>query len=128
MRIAVLCTDLGIKVPGDKGASLHLASISRAFATIGHEVLLVAVGGDDTRHGVDAEPWPAGVRHHRLVHPGRSEGLRREMRKVRFVRRTRREAAGVIDDFAPDVVYERLALFGTAGCALSDWVGARHVV
>jgi glycosyltransferase involved in cell wall biosynthesis len=127
MRIVVLCTDLGIKVPGDKGASLHLASITRAFAGNGHEVLLVAVGGEPPA-GAVADPWPAGVTHHRLVHPGRSEGLRREVRKLRFVRRTGREVVPVVRDFAPDVVYERLSLFGTAGTSLSERTGAHHVV
>ena len=35
MRITVLCTDLGIRLPGEKGASMHLASITSAFAAEG---------------------------------------------------------------------------------------------
>lgn len=120
MRIAVLCTDLGIKVPGDKGASLHLAAISRAFADAGHDVLLIAVAG----HG---DP-PAGVSHHLLAHPGRSTGLRRELRKLRFVRRAPGAVAATIARFAPEVIYERLSLFGTAGVRLSQATGAHHVV
>ena len=35
MRITVLCADLGIRVPGDTGASIHLQAITRALAGVG---------------------------------------------------------------------------------------------
>lgn len=120
MRIAVVCTDLGIKIPGDKGASLHLAAISRAFAMAGHNVLLVAVGG----HGAP----PDGMQHLLLAHPGRSTGLRRELRKLRFVAHAPFAAGTALEEFRPDVLYERLSLFGTAGKRMAERTGARHVV
>ncbi|HEX4981665.1 MAG TPA: glycosyltransferase family 4 protein [Ilumatobacteraceae bacterium] len=120
MRIAVLCTDLGIKIPGDKGASLHLAAISQAFATAGHDVLLLGVAG----HGAP----PAGLEHLLLPHPGRSSGLRRELRKARFVANMPAAAGPALDAFRPDVVYERLSLFGTAGKRLAERAGVPHVV
>ena len=120
MRIAVLCTDLGIRIPGDKGASLHLAAISTAFAMAGHDVLLVGVGG----HGAP----PEGIEHLLLPHPGRSSGLRRELRKLRFVARVPSATLAKLEEFGPDVLYERLSLFGTAGRRLAELTGARHVV
>ncbi len=122
MRITVLCTDLGVRVPGDKGASMHLQSISRAFTAIGHEVQLVGVAG----HG-DAPADLASV--HLLPHPGRAEGVVRERNKLAFVAHVRREMADVVRDFAPHLLYERLSLFGDAGqhiaAALPD---TRHVL
>lgn len=120
MRIAVVCTDTGIRVPDTKGASLHLMAISRAFAGIGHEVLLVAVAG----HG----SAPAEVRAVLVPHPGWSTGIRREVRKLRTVRRTVQLAGHAVKDFGPDVVYERLSLFGTAGRLLASATGALHVI
>jgi glycosyltransferase involved in cell wall biosynthesis len=120
MRIVVACTDLGVRVPGDKGASLHLTSITNAFAEAGHDVLLVGVAG----HGAP----PTDVRSILLPHPGRATGLRREVNKLRFVQ----GFCGVVGDevaaFQPDIVYERLSLFGTAGIELSHRTGAQHVV
>src|SRR3954471_4216344 len=107
MRIAVVCSDLGVRVPGSKGASLHLQSLSRAIQDVGHEVLLVGVRG----HG---DP-PAEFRTPLLAHPGRSTGLRRELRKIRFTAGLTRDALPAMAAFSPDVVYERLALFGVAG-------------
>jgi glycosyltransferase involved in cell wall biosynthesis len=120
MRIAVFCTDLGVRVPGEKGASIHLAAIATALARAGNRVALVGVAG----HG---RP-PAGVEPILFPHPGRTEGLRREIRKLRFVERIARAAGPRLREFAPDVVYERLSLFGTAGARLARATGAQHVV
>lgn len=122
MRITVLCTDLGIRVPGEKGASMHLTSITRALAAIGHDVQLIAVAG----HGAA----PTGLAEvHLLPHPGRAEGLQRELNKLAFVEQVATEMADVVRDFAPDVLYERLALFGSAGAQLAAGVpGCRHVL
>lgn len=120
MRIAVVCSDLGVRVPGTKGASLHLTSISRALQDVGNEVLLVGVRG----HGV---PHP-GLATLLLDHPGRTTGLRRELRKIRFTAGLVPRVLPAVAAFAPDVVYERLALFGVAGLRLARACGARHVV
>lgn len=120
MRIAVVCTDLGVRVPGDKGASLHLQAITRAFAALGHDVLLVGVAG----HGEPGVDVPAVL----LPHPGRASGLERERRKLAFVETVVDAVADRIRAFAPDVVYERLSLFGTAGMRLAALTRAFHVV
>ena len=120
MRIAVVCTDLGIQVPGEKGASLHLVAIATALARAGHEVMVVGVAG----HG----PPPAGIRHLLLPRPRRSEGVRWELRKLSFVRRLPQVAYEPLSEFAPDIVYERLSLFGTAGGRLSAALGVPHAV
>jgi glycosyltransferase involved in cell wall biosynthesis len=120
MRIAVVCTDLGVRVPGTKGASLHLTSISRAFQDVGNEVLLVGVRG----HGSP----PSGLATVLLDHPGRTAGLRRELRKIRFTAGLVPRVLPSVAAFAPDVVYERLALFGIAGRQLAGNCRARHVV
>ena len=121
MRIAMLCTDLGIRVPDDtKGASIHLLSVARALSRSGHDVLLVGVAGH--------EPPPAELETLVFPHPGRSEGLERERRKLAFVERVVGEAGEPIAAFAPDVIYERLALFGDGGRRLARRLDVPHVV
>lgn len=121
MRIAMLCTDLGIRVPDEsKGASIHLVSVARAFRRAGHDVLLIGVAG----HG---QP-PHELECHLLPHPGRSQGLERERRKLAFVERVVAEAAAPLESFEPDVLYERLSLFGTAGRRLALALGVGHAV
>jgi glycosyltransferase involved in cell wall biosynthesis len=121
MKIAVMCSDLGIRVPADKGASLHLQAITAAFAAIGHDVLLVSVAGHQS-------PPDIGVEYLLLDHPGRTSGLRREVRKIRFSERFRDRARPALVQFAPDVIYERLSLFGTAGHRLARELRVPHAV
>jgi glycosyltransferase involved in cell wall biosynthesis len=120
VRIAVVCSDTGVRVPNAKGASLHLVAVATALARVGHDVMLVGVAG----HG---DP-PPGVHPLLVRHPGRSRGLRRELRKLLTVDRMVRAARRHLTAFKPDVVYERLSLFGTAGSRLAAASGARHVV
>lgn len=126
MRITVLCTDLGIRLPGEKGASMHLASITSAFAAEGHEVQLVAVAGHD-----DLDPsLAASLADVRLLpHPGKAEGLQREQNKLAFVEHVVTHLGPAVREFAPELVYERLSLFGDAGRRLvATMPGTRHVV
>ncbi len=120
MRIAVLCTDQGVRIPGEKGASLHLLAITKAFQRIGHQVLLIGVAG----HG---EP-PDRIETFLLPHPGRSTGEAREAAKLAITERFVVEAEPILKEFAPDVIYERLSLFGTAGVRLAELTAACHVL
>jgi Glycosyltransferase Family 4 len=121
MRIAVLCSDLGIRIPGPKGASLHLTAITRALAAVGHEVLLIGVAG----HG---PPPDIGVEYVLLPHPGRTTGLRRELRKIAFCEELPAGLRDSLRRFAPQMLYERLSLFGTAGAAIAQEFDIPHVV
>jgi len=120
MKIAVVCSDQGVRLPGTKGASLHLIAISRAFARLGHEVMVVGVEG----HG----PLPGDLNCLRFPHPGYAKGLEREKRKLQLVERIAAEAAEPLARFAADVLYERLSLFGTAGRRLATGAHAMHVL
>lgn len=122
MRITVLCTDLGIQVPGAKGASMHLQSITSAFVDEGHDVQLIGVAGDG------APPEGLGELH-LLPHPHRTTGVRRELDRLAFVDRVATELRDSVQAFAPHLVYERLSLFGTAGMRLRRYAPrARHLV
>jgi glycosyltransferase involved in cell wall biosynthesis len=54
--------------------------------------------------------------------------LRREVRKLRFMGALARRIRPELERFGPDVVYERLSLFGASGRAIADHFGAAHVV
>jgi glycosyltransferase involved in cell wall biosynthesis len=124
MRIAVVCSDLGIRIPGDKGASVHLTAIATALSRLGNEVALVGVAG---RGAPPAEVEPL-LFSDPEPDDGHPQGLRRELQRVRFVERVAREAREPLLEFAPDAVYERLSLFGTAGMRLASATGATHAL
>lgn len=121
MRIAVMCTDLGVRVPDEsKGAAIHLLAVANALARAGNATLLIGVAG----HG----PAPQELETLLFAHPGRSAGLERERRKLAFVNLVMEQAAARLEAFRPDAIYERLALFGIAGRTLADALGVPHVV
>jgi glycosyltransferase involved in cell wall biosynthesis len=120
MRIAVVCSDTGIRIPDTKGASLHLQAIATALARVGHDVMLIGVAG----HG----GAPPGMEALLVRHPGWAKGIRRELRKLSTVERVVRESRGPLSAFGPKIVYERLSLFGSAGRRLAAATGAVHVL
>jgi len=122
----VLCTDLGVRVPGDKGASMHLMSITSAFAAVGHDVQLIGVAGHEAPPSTFSS---ALAETHLLAHPGRSEGLQRELNKLSFVEHVLEHCSPALQRFDPHVIYERLSLFGSAGRQLVETLpGTRHVL
>jgi glycosyltransferase involved in cell wall biosynthesis len=126
MRISVLCTDLGVRVPGEKGASMHLMSITSAFAAVGHQVQLIGVAGHESPPASFSSPL---TDIHLLPHPGRSHGLQRELNKLSFVEHVIEHCSVALQRFDPHVVYERLSLFGSAGRRLVDNLPkAQHVL
>jgi glycosyltransferase involved in cell wall biosynthesis len=130
MRILMLCTDPGIRLPGRKGASLHLQAVLKGLVKAGHDVRLVAVAGlpEDGAPGDGSRADLPGGPHLLLPHPGRADGLERETRRLRFVSQVPLIIAEQVADFRPDVVWERLSLFGTAGVEVSARFGVPHVV
>ena len=123
MRILVLCSDTGVRVGDGKGAALHLLAITSAFDALGHDVEVVGVAANPNG---PLESWP--VPCHLVEHPGRAEGELRERRKRETVERVTELAVSVAARLQPDVVYERLSLFGSAGSRVADATGAVHVL
>lgn len=92
MRVAYVCSDAGVPVYGTKGASVHVRELCRAFAELGHEVVVLAARRGSRR--------PAG-----------------------FDIPVRELTPDALGTFRPDAVYERYALFGTAGLTLARELG-----
>ena len=123
MRILVLCSDTGVRIGDGKGASLHLRAISHAFAALGHQVEVVGIAPSNRD---DARCWKMPV--HLVPHPGRSKGPERERRKLAATETVRRKSHEVAARLRPELIYERLSLFGTAGTDLAAESGARHLL
>lgn len=128
MRICYLCADLGIPVCGRKGASAHLRGLVRAFASLGHEVVLV------TPRGAGAEKL--GARLVPVEVPEIVEGVsaatsRHVARALSHlwnnvaVESALRE---VVSTFRPDLIYERYSPFAVAGVMTAKRLGVRHLL
>jgi glycosyltransferase involved in cell wall biosynthesis len=120
MRIAYVSTDPGIAFGGAKGASVHLAEIVHALAGEGADVLLLVSGV-----APDAPAPPAGVTVEVL--PGRRKGASADeliamdaVLAAWLEERLRR--------FGAEALYERIALFSSAGSAAARVLGIPHLV
>ena len=123
MRIAYLCTDLGVPVYGRKGASIHVRELSRALQALGHEVLLVCgrLGGSPPdRFDVPVVEVP-------LEGPA-ATSADRAVRAAAYASSLPPRVLPRLRDFAPDVLYERYALNGTAGITLAYSLRIPHVL
>ncbi len=129
MKILYLNPDRGIPVCGDKGASVHVRAFITAAAALGHEVLLICAN-----LGTGNVPPPARI----FELPVRSEPellreeavlralpetilddpiARRELARLAYDRALPAQVMTILtkENFIPDVVYERHALFHQAG-------------
>ena len=120
MRIAYLLPDPGIPVGGVKGASVHVAEITRALARAGNRVLLVAMrAAGSAPDGVDLvvlDPGPLGRG------PGGDAG------RIAAVERFLAQAEPAIRAFGPDLLIERLSLFAGGGTDLARRLGVPRLV
>lgn len=123
MRILVVCSDTGVRIGGGKGAAIHLQAISHAFTALGHQVEVVGVASATS---ATDSVWAMPV--HVVPHPGRSAGLERARRKLATSAAVSRKAGEVAAALRPQMIYERLSLFGTAGLEVAAATGATHVV
>lgn len=133
MNILYLNFDRGIPVLGDKGASVHVREFVRAAAVLGHEVLIAC-----TRTGEGNEPPPAAIAQFPVDDTpqaidaqrrwlGIDEGadgdpvLRRELARLAHDQSLAALVLGSLAarDFRPDFIYERHALFSSAGTELA---------
>ncbi len=133
MRILYLNFDRGIPVLGDKGASVHVREFVRAAAALGHEVVVVCA-----RAGEGNAVPPAALIELAPQHSGDcAEGLARELgvaatgsdgarlagelAKLAYDRSVTDRLFGVLRarNFRPDFVYERHALFSSAGARIA---------
>lgn len=136
MRIAYICTDFGIPVHGTKGASIHVRELSRALHDLGHQVEIFAAraGGDPPSgfavpvHELGLEAPERRVYEMLRDDPAGGEEVAKEFRASLHVTSFRHRALDRIRASAPDAIYERHALLGTAGGALARELGIPHIL
>ncbi len=131
MNIAYLCTDFGIPVHGTKGAAIHVRELCRALAGRGHVVRIYTPrAGGPAPEGFDVPvrelPLEADGQNafrHLGNDPSAGPATAAAVRSILYSATLPRRLAPELEAFRPDLIYERHALFGTAGLALSRMFG-----
>jgi glycosyltransferase involved in cell wall biosynthesis len=128
MRIAYLTADFGVPVLGTKGASAHVRGLVQALRGEGHEVFVLAAntGGDSPAPSrIQEVPFGGALTtlYEELTREEICQGnrLAKDLRNLLYASNLELQGRAILGEFAPDLIYERHCLFGTAGLAL-----ARH--
>jgi glycosyltransferase involved in cell wall biosynthesis len=127
VRIAYLCSDLGVPVYGRKGASIHVRELSRALCALGHEVLIFTprAGGEaPAGFGVPVcelppDPLDESLSAQLAGDPSAGRIVARDVRAAIGAAAFRHRVLPGLYEFGPDLVYERHSLFGTAGLGVA---------
>lgn len=120
MKILYICGDQGIPVFGRKGASTHIREMIRAFRQLGHEVVLAA--SDLTGDRQEGESYPCFQ-----LPRYQSKLLGLDGRYITGNFRAKKVLNKICLEFKPDFVYERSALFFTAGESISAKYGIPRI-
>ena len=116
MRIVYVSADRGIPVFGEKGASIHIQEMIRAFNRLGHEVRCVAArAGDCAPSGFRVEEVPQTVAGATRAEKERAAIAQAEAIEERLV--------GLYREWPFDLVYERYSLWSAAGCRAGARLG-----
>jgi glycosyltransferase involved in cell wall biosynthesis len=117
MRVAYLSTDTGIAFGGSKGAAVHVEELVRALADSDAEVLLLVSGSvADADAGFLVEALPGPGKGASVAELLAAEGPRTAWLEER------------LEDFGPDLLYERFSLYSGIGSDAAGALGIPHFV
>jgi glycosyltransferase involved in cell wall biosynthesis len=142
MKILYLCADRGIRLDKHNGATAHFRSLTRAFQSLGHELLVLTPSAADAAAlGVPVATIPT---------PGMLQDMLDDVeqpveRAAREAQRSRRRVLHAlghvwnnvvteqwlthhITAFRPDFVFELYSPYGVAGALTCNRLGVRHVL
>jgi glycosyltransferase involved in cell wall biosynthesis len=142
MKILYLNLDHGIPVLGDKGASVHVREFTTGLAQQGHEVNLICakLGKGNAPPPATLIELPPDAEEHDLFRECAAKHLpassmvepilRREVSRLKYDRGFCARAIAALESrsFRPDLVYERHALFHSAGAALARMFGVPRLL
>jgi glycosyltransferase involved in cell wall biosynthesis len=128
MRIAYLTADFGVPVLGTKGASAHVRGLVTALQAEGHEVFVLASNiGDEASEFFPLLQVPFGSTVMELLDSLKNEEvcqgtrLAKDLRNLLYSLSLELQGRLMLQEFGPDVIYERHCLFSTAGRELAQY-------
>ncbi len=137
MKLLYLCSDMGIRPEGTKGASIHVRAITRALVECGHTVKALTPHGfntadglvEDVLHGASC-PSLKIARKMRgwLKDRSLATTVAGELRALLFNEWASSHATDSVLSFRPDAIIERLTLLSHVGLDLSERLDCPLVV
>jgi len=130
VRIAYLTADFGVPVLGTKGASAHVRGLVQALRAEGHQVSVLAANiGDDgpAAFAVREVPFCEALLnlYEVLQQEAVCQGTRlsKDLRNLLYAPNLELQGRLMLEEFGPELIYERHCLFSTAGLGLARHFG-----
>jgi glycosyltransferase involved in cell wall biosynthesis len=128
VRIAYLTADFGVPVLGTKGASAHVRGLVHAFQAEGHDVSVLAANIGDAASAsfaVREVPFAGALSdvYDALQREEICQGTRlpKDLRNLLYAPNLELQGRVMLEEFGPDLIYERHCLFSTAGLGLARY-------
>src|SRR6266516_2081456 len=122
MRVAYLAADFGVPVLGTKGASAHVRGLVQALGAEGHDVFVLAANiGDDQGASFPLQEVTFGGTLLELYDALQREAvcqgtrLAKDFRNLLSGSGPEMQGRVMLEEFEPDLIYERHCLFSAAG-------------
>src|SRR5206468_12199166 len=113
-------------VLGTKGASAHVRGLAQALRADGHDVIVLAANiGGDAETGFALQEVPFGAALLTLYDALQDEEickgtrLSKDLRNLLYAPNLELQGRLMLEEFGPDLIYERHCLFSTAGLGLA---------
>ena len=120
-RILYVCSDEGIDLLGTRGCSTHLREMCSAFKSLGCDIRLLHANDQGQRE----QPFDI---DYEMVAPFRSKKLGYDLRKVLTNHRLLRRLRALVEEFKPDIIYERYDLYSTAAARIASVKGFPYLL
>ncbi|MCA9256651.1 MAG: glycosyltransferase family 4 protein, partial [Phycisphaerales bacterium] len=137
MRLLYVCSDFGIKPDGVKGASIHLRAITRGLSDLGHDVRVLSPhAGPGDNHpaapllepdALDAVRY-AGMVKRWLRDHAYDDAAGNAVRPLIYNAMAVAPALSALGAWRPDVIIERLSLYGHVGADIAAALQIPHII
>lgn len=139
LRIAYVCSDLGIPYLGSKAGALHMRQTVRALRELGNDLMVYATTSDKITPNrsenddilISIDPASSMLQEHTLLLTGEllpQSSLHKDLRSLSFNRFFQEQLLQRIHRSSPELIYERYSLWGFGGLKVAKDLGIPHIL
>lgn len=113
------------------GYGTHMREMIQAFRDLGHEVQPLIMGGENLADENDTGGYSQKRSLKSILKPWVPASIwssLKDLNLVRFDRFAARELRNMVDQFQPDLIYERAAYLQSSGVRIAQETGTRHIL
>lgn len=128
MRILYYSPHPNLNLSDPAGYGTHIREMIASFRELGHEVFPLIMGGTEPRDNQNAPQNSTVKRIAKKLIPTRRWEALKDKRLMRFDQKAQQQLAQSIDQFKPDLIYERANYMQVSGVRAANEAGVVHLL